>query len=74
MSLTRLNNLAPTIKFTVEDKSDNSLPFLDVETIKCQHIIKAKVHRKPTNICSCVHFDSTHHLNVKKIWYSYPYI
>ena len=64
--LDRINGLAPSIKFTFETESNGHLPFLDVEIIRENNILFTKVYRKPTNICSYVHYYSDHHINVKR--------
>ena len=65
--LLRLNLLEETIQFTVEEENtNNSIPFLDVEIVRSDLNLTTKVYRKPTNICSYVHFYSNHHTNVKK--------
>ena len=65
--LIELNTLSPTIKFTIETESCNSIPFLDVKIHRQDSgLLKTSVYRKPTNNCSYVHFYSNHHINVKK--------
>ena len=58
-----LNNLVPSIKFSVEQQ--NCLPFLDVLIIRKEDDFLFNVYRKPTNICSYIHFYSNHSINVK---------
>ena len=46
-----VNNLIPSIKFTVEYETNNSIPFLDVlvQHDPVTHAFSFKVYRKPTN-------------------------
>ena len=62
-----INNILPTIKFTVEHETNNSLPFLDVLVIhhQCTHTFSFKVYRKPTNSENYIHFYSYHSHNTK---------
>ncbi|KAJ8911562.1 hypothetical protein NQ315_007943 [Exocentrus adspersus] len=64
-----LNNIEPTIKFTLELEENNKLPFLDVMVSKnVQEIsnFQTNVYRKKTNTNRYLNFDSNHHLSVKK--------
>ena len=45
----KLNNIQPTIIFTFEKESNNTIPFLDILIIKSQNALTFKVYRKPTN-------------------------
>ena len=58
--LQNLNKLVPSIQFTVEREHDFSLPFLDVRIFRNNRDLKYAVYRKPTNICSYVHYYSSH--------------
>ena len=60
-----LNSLVPSIKFTLEIERDGSLPFLDVNIHRVNNNFKFSIYRKPTNVCSYVHFYSSHHNKVK---------
>ena len=63
----RLNNLVPSIKFTMELEDDNcSLPFLDCRIHRGNNNFKFSIYRKPTNIAAYVHFYSGHSLKIKK--------
>ena len=63
--MVELNSLVPTIQFTHEIETENSLPFLDVKIIRESQRFKYKVYRKPTNICAYTHMYSNHAKNVK---------
>ena len=63
--LPMLNNLVPSIKFTVEVEEDGKLPFLDCMIHRTDRSFKFSIYRKPTNVCSYIHFYSAHHENVK---------
>ena len=58
--LQNLNELVPSIQFTIEKEQDFSLPFLDVHIFRHGRNLKYSVYRKPTNICSYVHYYSAH--------------
>ena len=64
--LDKLNNLANTIKFTVEIEKQKSLSFLDVLIYReTNNIFKFDVYRKPTSNNSFIHFYSGHSDNIK---------
>ena len=65
--LNHLNSLRPTIKFTMEVESENSLPFLDVRVTRDPSTltIKTEVYRKPTHTDRYLNFRSYHPPNVK---------
>ena len=56
-----VNNIIPSIKFTVEYESNNSLPFLDVIVYhdSMTHNFSFSVYRKPTNSEMYIHFFHT---------------
>ena len=58
--LERLNSFVPSIKFTVEKEENGKLPFLDIMVHRTDRTLKFAVYRKPTNICSYIHFYSNH--------------
>ena len=60
-----LNNLVPSIKFTMECEVDSSLPFLDVQIHREDRKFKFSIYRKPTNIQAYVHYYSAHSNKVK---------
>ncbi|KAJ8909397.1 hypothetical protein NQ315_011669, partial [Exocentrus adspersus] len=64
-----LNNIEPTIKFTLELEENNKLPFLDVmvsKNVQETSNFQTNVYRKKTSINRYLNFDSNHHLSVKK--------
>ncbi|KAJ8909998.1 hypothetical protein NQ315_003526 [Exocentrus adspersus] len=64
-----LNNIEPTIKFTLELEENNKLPFLDVMISKYTEInsnFQTNVYRKKTNTNRYLNFNSNHHLSIKK--------
>ena len=66
--LDKLNNLAPSIKFTHEIENDCKLPFLDVHIHRDIHNDKFtySVYRKPTSNNSYIHFYSGHSDVIKR--------
>lgn len=43
-----LNNLHPSLKFTMEIESDGQLPFMDVKVMKTEDELQRMIYRKPT--------------------------
>lgn len=68
--LSFLNGLAPTIKFTLEIEDKCQLPFLDCLIHRVDKRFKFSIYRKPTNVCSYIHYYSAHHNNVKESVFS----
>ena len=61
--LQHLNSLDPNIKFTQENLTSNSLPFLDcLVTINDDGSLSTSVYRKPTHTDQYLQFDSHHPL------------
>ena len=60
----KLNNVEPSINFTYEKESNNTIPFLDILIIKSQDSLTFKVYRKPTNKNDYIHFYS-HYNKIK---------
>ena len=54
--LCQLNNLVPSIEFFIEEEIDVKIPFLDVLIERVEHNFKFTIYRKPTNICSYIHY------------------
>ena len=63
--LSNLNNLVPSIKFTMEKEHNNAIPFLDILINRNNRELTYNVYRKPTNNLSYVHYYSAHPLSVK---------
>ena len=63
--LCQLNNLVPSIEFSIEEEIDFKIPFLDVLIERVEHNFKFTIYRKPTNICSYIHYYSSHALSIK---------
>ena len=63
--LMSLNDLVPSIKFTMELEQNSSLPFLDVLIHRVDRKFKFSIYRKPTNIQAYVHYYSAHSRKVK---------
>ena len=53
-----LNSLHPSLKFTNEIKTNNSLPFLDVLVTKSNNKFITSVYRKPTFTDQYIHWNS----------------
>ncbi|XP_046544243.1 uncharacterized protein LOC124254479 [Haliotis rubra] len=63
--LNHLNFQHPRMQFTMEEESNNKLPFLDV-LLKKEDKISTTVYRKLTHTDQYLHFTSNHPLQVKK--------
>ena len=63
-----INNLIPSIKFTVEYEENGKIPFLDVLVIhdNINHGFSFTVYRKPMNTEGYIHFFSKHSITVKQ--------
>ena len=61
----KLNNVEPSINFTYENQSNNTIPFLDNLIIKSQNDLTYKVCCKPTNKNVYIHFFSHHNNKIK---------
>ena len=55
----------PSIQFSFEEESNGCLPVLDVNIYRTFNGFKFSVFRKPTNVCSYIHFYSSHSNQVK---------
>ena len=57
----KLNNDEPSINFTYEKESNNTIQFLEILIIKSQNSLTFKVYRKPTNRNDYIHSYFHHH-------------
>ena len=65
--LKHLNNIRDSIKFTMEEEKDNSLPFLDTRLMKRDDgTIDITVYREPTHTDRYLDFRSHHPSHVKR--------
>jgi hypothetical protein len=64
--LGHLNRVRPSIQFTMEIESNNSIPFLDILVIKKDLMLTTTVYRKPTHTGRYLNFDSNHPPHVKE--------
>jgi hypothetical protein len=64
--LHHFNSLRPTIKFTIEVKANDTLPFLDVLVMKRGPKLGTKLYREPTHTGRYLHFKSNHPHHVKR--------
>ena len=60
-----LNSLVPSIKFTIEKETNNTISFLDVKVIREENNLKFKIYRKEANNNLMINAKSTHRDNVK---------
>ena len=58
MFLTTLNDLHPSLSFTMELPVDDRIPFIGIEIIKNGTKLETQVYRKPTNTGLLLHFHS----------------
>lgn len=64
-TLTWLNSIKPTIKFTKEEEENGKLPFLDVMVINNKPEIEYDVYRKPSYTNRLITSDSFHNFKHK---------
>lgn len=61
VTLTIFNNFDPHIKFTVEEETNNGVPFLNTRVVRCaDNIIKLDWYQKPTSSGRYIHHKSNH--------------
>ena len=72
--LNKLNNLVPSIQFTLESENNCKLPFLDVLIHRNDRQFKFKIYRKPTNINSFIHNFSEHEEIIKQSSFRYMFL
>ena len=63
--LSFLNGRQGNIKFTMEEETDGSMPFLDVLVKKNEGSLSTSVNRKPTHTDRYLYFSSHHQPRVK---------
>ena len=56
--LATLNGLHPSLKFTMELPSENTIPFIGIQIIKNGTELETRVYRKPINTGLLLHFQS----------------
>ena len=54
----KISNLHPNLKFTIEKEKDNCLPFLDVHLLRTSSELLTTVYRKPTFAGQYIPFQS----------------
>jgi hypothetical protein len=59
--LTKLNQIYPTIKFTVEVEENGAIPFLDLMIRRNNDSVDFSIYRKPTDSQLLINDDSFHH-------------
>ena len=59
------NNLVPSIEFSMEKEIDFKISSLDVLIERVEHNFKFTIYKKPTNICSYIHYYSSYALSIK---------
>jgi hypothetical protein len=68
--LSHVNSLRPTIQFTLQTETGNSLPFLDILMYRNGAALLAKVNRKPTHTLAAIFISiPTILLMLKEEWY-----
>ena len=64
--LDHMNSIRPSIQFTTEKESNNTLPFLDFLISRTEEGFKISVYRKPTFTGQYLNFNSHHPYSIKK--------
>jgi hypothetical protein len=64
--LGHLNSLRPSIRFIMENESNNAISFLDVLVIRKETTLGTQVYRKPTHTGWYLNFKSNHVPHVKR--------
>ncbi|XP_044764459.1 uncharacterized protein LOC123321021 [Coccinella septempunctata] len=59
------NSFHPKIQFTIEEESNNCVPFLDTKVIREDETIKTDWHRKTTASGRYIHYTSYHPMKMK---------
>ena len=64
-----LNNMHPSLSFTMEIEHDSSIPFLGTVLTRCGGTLTAEVYRKPTDTQDCYSISkSTSTADTRKAW------
>ena len=63
--LNDFNQIAPKLKFTIEEETERKLNFLDITIQREQHHIATSVYRKPTTTDTIIPSDSCHPIEQK---------
>jgi hypothetical protein len=63
--LHQANSISVTVKFTLEQEKDGSLPFLDIVITRRENQLETSVYRKKTDSGRFLHYDSNHPRSVK---------
>ena len=61
-----LNNVHPSLSFTMELEHDGSIPFLGTVLTRCHDTLMTEVYRKPTDTGLLLHFQSRVNSRYKK--------
>ena len=59
------NQIAPKLKFTIEEETERKLNFLDITIRREQHHITTSIYRKPTTTDTIIPSDSCHPIEQK---------
>ena len=70
--LDQFNDTSPTLTFTMEMESNNSINFLDISISKHNETFDFKIYRKPTTTDTIIPFDSNHPLRTQTLCYPFP--
>jgi hypothetical protein len=65
--LSHLNNLRPSIQFSMEIESDSVIAYFDVLVIREETTLATKVYRKPTHTDQYLNCNSKHPPHVKEV-------
>ena len=69
--LNEINNLHPSLKFTIETESNGTLPFLDMLVHNVEGSLSSSWYRKPTDTGLTLNFHSLSPMKYKKISYNW---
>ncbi len=58
-----MDEIRPSVNFTIELAENGTLPFLGTEIIKCNSLLETKVCKKPSDTGLLLHYQS--HTNVR---------